>query len=202
MALKVLVRSFIDAGVLGAVITLLTLLYRGTFIVFSGGNYFLSYGYPLYYLSISIEDMYGTFHYINFLNAFWDFLFYFAIVFVIVSLLSLAIQKSGPRRSEVIMSPEIEQKNKDRHPKEHSSLFTGTNEQKTLKVLRLLYLHNLAMTLLLVAGMTWTNWEEFPRVGWLIFNNVLEFASLIYWVVGVVLIFLYTKGLYNSKPYV
>jgi hypothetical protein len=200
--LKVLVRSFIVASVLGAVITLLTLLYSGTRITYPGGHFFISYGYPLGYFSV--WRSYASFSDLDFINAFEDFVFYYAIVFVIVSLLSLTFQKLGTRKRGQITSLEIENKNEDRHPEEHDSLFfTRMNGQNNLKMLRLLFLHNLVMTFLLVLGITWGNAGGFwgsPRTGWLILNNVIEFASWIYWVVGLVPIFLYAKRLDNSKP--
>jgi hypothetical protein len=202
IVLKVFVRSFIDAGVLGAIITVLSLFYRSPSLLDRfphPGFFFLLYGFPLSYFSI--ESIFGKS--INFFNAFLDFVFWFVIAFVNVSLLSLTFQKLGTRKRGLITSPEIEQKNKDIVSEEqHFLFFPRMNEQNTIKVFRLLFIHNLAMTFLLVLDITLYTPEAFWGMlsGWIIFRNILGIASWAYWVVGVVLIFIYSRRLGNPKP--
>jgi hypothetical protein len=199
--LKVFVRSFIDAGVLGAVITLLGLFYRSPSLFDRfphPGFYVLFYGFPLSY--ISINSVFGKS--INFFNAFLDFVFWFVIAFVIVSLLSLTFQKLGTGKKSLITSLEIEQKNKDMVSEEQLFVFfPRMDEQNTLKLFRLLFIHNLVMTFLLVLDITLYTPEMFWGMlrGWIVFKNILGIASWVYWVVGVVLIFIYSRRLCNPK---
>jgi hypothetical protein len=195
MVLKVFVRSFIDAGVLGAAMTLLSLFYRSTPSLLDRfphpGFFVLLCGFPLSYFSIN--SIFGES--INFFNAFLDFVFWFVITFVIVSLLSLTFQKLGTRKRGLITSPEIEQRNKDiAFEEQHFLFFPNMNKQSTIKVFQLLFVHNLAMTFLMVLDITLYGPETFWGIlrGWIIFGNILGMASWVYWVVGVVLIFIYS----------
>jgi hypothetical protein len=202
IVLKAFVSSFIDAGILGAAITLLSLFYRSPSLLDRfphPGFFLLFYGFPLSYFSIN--SIFGES--INFFNAFLDFVFWFVITFVIVSLLSLTLQKSGTRKRGLITSPEIEQNKKDLDSGEqHFLFFPRLNKQNTIKVFRLLFLHNLAMTILVVLGISLESPYALWSIdsGWIIFRNIIGFASWIYWVVGVVLIFLYARHLDSPKP--
>lgn len=183
--MNIFVRSLIDAIFLGALVTLFTVLFNGTQVIYLGGHWASSYGYPLTYYSV--WRSYATFTDINFLNLFLDFAFWFVTVFSIVTFLSLAFRQLAIRKKGQISLPEI------KHEQKHSLLFIAMNEHDIPKVFRLLFVHNLAMTFLLVLGII----MYIPGYFWMspltIFTNPLGIVSWIYWVVGICLIFSYAR---------